>query len=79
MRMNARAQALRASMPEEPSSPGAGGKSGSHKAAAAARRRGGGGDLVTTDAARLASDYEVVRRALSTVRTKKAAPPCARH
>ena len=62
-RMNSKAAALRSSMPpDEPSSPG-GGNGGLGKSSAKgaqARRRGAGGDI-TTDAARLAADYEVVR------------------
>ena len=64
-RMNARAAALRATMPDETISPGGGSaknllKGGGGGSASGARRRGGGGDI-TTDAARLAADYEVVR------------------
>ena len=60
-RMNAKAAALRSSMPsEELTSPGSGGLGKSSKGGAPSRRRPGGSDI-TTDAARLAADYEVVR------------------
>ena len=60
-RMNAKAAALRASMPEEPASPvsGAAGKPSMLKQRSS-RGRVAVGDM-TTDAARLATDYEVVR------------------
>ena len=57
-RMNARAAALRASMPEEPTSPKAKTAKGGSSGANARHHRKGD---IATDAAQLASDYEVVR------------------
>ena len=57
-RMNTKAASIRASMPEEPASPVSGGKPLLKQRSS--RGRVAAGDM-TTDAARLASDYEVVR------------------
>jgi len=60
-RMNAKAAALRSSMPEEANPSGGSGAASVGKLSGAPSRRRPGGSDMTTDAARIVNDYEVVR------------------